>query len=99
MNKKDKMMMELLSSQINFYGEVLSQTTNLHRSAIHVGELRLASVAKRASAGLSELVGQLSFQQDTIMKRNDAVHIPIESEKEVHEIHFKDIYTKNNPLW
>lgn len=99
MDKRDKVMMELLSSQINFYGEVLVQTTNLHRFAMHVGKLRLASVAKRASTRLSELVDQFSFQQDAIMKRNGAVHIPIKLDKEHYEIHFKGIHPKHNPLW
>ncbi len=84
MNKIDKMMLELLSSQINFYSEVLVQTTNLHRFAMQVRKLRLASVTNRASARLSELVDHLSFQQDTIMKENDAVHIPVKFKKDIY---------------
>jgi hypothetical protein len=93
MDKRDKIMMELLTSQINFYSGVLAQTRNL---PIHRHNLRLASVTRRASRGLSGLVDQLSFQQDIIMKRNGAVHIPIKFNRKHYETYSRSLHTKNN---
>jgi len=97
MDKRDKTMMDLLSSQINFYGEVLAQTNSLHAFAVMDDRDKLAAATLKAVDGLSELVGHFSLHQDAIMKRNGAVHIPIKSTKLVHEIIFKEIRSKR--IW
>ncbi len=98
MNKRDTVLMELLSNQINFYGEVLTQINNLHACAVKT-EDELVVITQKASDGLSELVNHFMHQQTTIMKENNAVHIPIKSEEEIYNIHFKEIRLKGNPLW
>lgn len=98
MDKRDRTVLELLSSQINFYNEILLQINYLHALAVE-DEDELAVATKKASEGLSELVGHFSLQQDAIMKRNGAVHVPIKYDKEHYEIHFKGIHPKSSPLW
>jgi len=99
MNKRDKMMMEMLSNSINFYGEALAQAKSLNEFAVNVKNDKLTTATQKAVNGLSELVGHFSLQQDAIMRRNGAVRVPIEPEEKVYEIHFEGIHVDGNPLW
>lgn len=100
MNKRDKAMLTMLSEQINFYGDALARARNMHEFAADARNTKLAVAAKAAADGLNELVSHFSLYQDTIMKKSGAVHVPIKSDKEHYEIHFKEIRAKNNSsLW
>ncbi|KKM13275.1 hypothetical protein LCGC14_1717920 [marine sediment metagenome] len=96
MDKRDKMMIAMLSEQINYYSDALSRAESLHKFAIHSRQLSLASTTKRASMGLSELIDHFSFQQDAIMKRNGAINIPIKLKKDIYDFHFKEFHTKGD---
>lgn len=98
MDKRNKMMMELLSNQISFYSVILLQINHLHALAVKT-EDELVVITQKVSDGLSELVNHFMHQQTTIMKENGAVHIPIKPDEDIYNFHFKEIHTKGNPLW